>query len=454
MSAPMLSDTLLSRLQDLEGRLARLERKPAPTSLDPAVTIPASNVTAGNFQSSLLFRFPTLQVGDAVNATPVEGYIQTAGTRSGIRMEDRAGTAHPDWVVYPSGGQLTVWTGGTGAQGNRLGILPSGLVRAGIGLDGAYIGEHPIHTAYMGVGHLALENVTTGYCLLQHSNGLTILNAGSGQELSFRIGGTQWGKFGSSGHFNVYGELNVNNAKVYQYDSTYAGFKNASASPYQILCRNTGLILIRGDGTDPRVLIGTGGSWWLDIQPTRVRINGRVEMYDAGDRITAQNAGGWTDIRMPWLPELTGGQNLWQVTASWQIGRQPSHFSSKTNLQPSPWSDDAHPNENPLWRFRVHRFHWDEERVGNAREQNERVPEGFTGLVAEEIAAVAPDAVTLGPEGEPVSFDAFVLLAYIVQGLQHCHEGLERRVAREDGLDDRLARVEALPVIANALRGK
>lgn len=315
-------------------------------------------------------------------------------------------------------------------------INPNGLLTAGAALDGAYIGEHPIHTLYAAFGHVGFTGSTTGYCLLQNSAGTSILNAETGQTLSLRVGGStkmnlaaditsldehyfdSWVRSNTSGR-GWYHQLHgggwmMDDAlgpKSYGSKPVFAG--NAifgqwpGNSNYSLFTHPS----IWGT-TASGFLVFNNRDTWADCGGT----NGfKITHHGAADSVRFRRIGGWTEIITPsWLPELTGGQNLWQVNQS-QIGRQPSHFASKMDIRPNPRAGAA----NPLWRWKVHNYRWDPDRVGNADAENARNPEGITGLVADEVHATAPDAVTMDAFGKPASFDSFALLAYIVDALQY-----------------------------------
>jgi hypothetical protein len=103
-------------------------------------------------------------------------------------------------------------------------------------------------------------------------------------------------------------------------------------------------------------------------------------------------------------------------------------------------------NLNPVWGVPPRRRLRNPARTANADEENTRVPGGFATILPEDWAAAgAPDAVQVG-EGGRTSLDINVVIAYLVSAVQHCHEGLARRVIREQELQ---AQIDALTVIVN-----
>lgn len=120
------------------------------------------------------------------------------------------------------------------------------------------------------------------------------------------------------------------------------------------------------------------------------------------------------------LPALVGNDAVY-VTGSNQLGYRTSSKKHKNDVRALvPAGAD-----NPLWSFRPVRFLWDADLVQNGAAANTRVPGGFAGLLAEEVAVAAPDAVTVNELGAPTGLDVTVLLAYVIDAVQHLNRRIE-----------------------------
>lgn len=161
--------------------------------------------------------------------------------------------------------------------------------------------------------------------------------------------------------------------------------------------------------------------------------------------------GNGQDWRVANLPSVSG-TILRRHGTSAQIGPESSSAETKIGIQDL----DFTANDNPIWKLKPKRFLWDPEKVANASDVNDRLSDmgGMAGLIAEDVAEVMPDAVHVDEEGKPVSLESLAIQAYLVDGVQHCHDGLKRRVVKERELEDRLAAIEAIPAIAAVLKGK
>lgn len=174
----------------------------------------------------------------------------------------------------------------------------------------------------------------------------------------------------------------------------------------------------------------------------------RVNFRMAGaDVMSVHNSGGWAAVHanLPWLAGAT-----MVMPDSTQMGRAGSRADIKTDIRA-----EKRGATNPLWSFQTKRFKWDEDKVQNGRDVNARNPEGVFGMIAEEVYALAPDAVHPDPwDGHPTGFDQNVLNAYMVDALLFLRGKLDEAEGLAADAETRLAAIERLPVVAlNKPRG-
>lgn len=106
------------------------------------------------------------------------------------------------------------------------------------------------------------------------------------------------------------------------------------------------------------------------------------------------------------VPALGGGNTMnLQANGSWQVGYIASTGKVKQNiraLRETPEKDSGH--QSPIFKMRPTRFNWKQaskgrqgtwepDGVANGEELNAKFPNGVVGLIAEEVAQIAPDAV-------------------------------------------------------------
>lgn len=156
-----------------------------------------------------------------------------------------------------------------------------------------------------------------------------------------------------------------------------------------------------------------GWAWW--------RSSGQLGFTSRGGDIAwMDNSGGYADFR----PNLVGlGGDPVVIAGSNQMGRGSSSIRWKDRI-----GNLLGVNESPIWKLQPVRYFWKEDEDGiheSRHEANARNPQGIAGFIAEEVAAVAPDAVNYDAGGIPSSLDSWVLLAYIVAGLQHLKVRIE-----------------------------
>ena len=90
---------------------------------------------------------------------------------------------------------------GTTSPSFKLDVQPNS---AGARIGGAEVGAWPANSAYAYFGNQDLDHATSGnYALLQHPNGMTFLNATSGQSLRFRINNSDKMILASNGNVGI-----------------------------------------------------------------------------------------------------------------------------------------------------------------------------------------------------------------------------------------------------------
>lgn len=157
-------------------------------------------------------------------------------------------------------------------------------------------------------------------------------------------------------------------------------------------------------------MVRSDGALWAMANGTCfVRISG-------ADLVTMSNVGGLLDMRLVSTPALVG-TTLVRAGGTGQIGPTSSSADIKKNMRPLSTG-----STNPLFKVPVKRFNWDPEKVANGKEVNDRVPDGVAGLVVEDIAPLAPDAVHVDADGKPNSLDERVLIGYLIDGIQHLNQ--------------------------------
>lgn len=178
------------------------------------------------------------------------------------------------------------------------------------------------------------------------------------------------------------------------------------------------------------------------------------------------------------LPALGGGNTMnLQAGGSWQVGYISSSAKVKRNvrsLRETPDPDSGH--QSPVFKMRPARFnwkqasrdrhgHWKNDGVANADEINAKYPNGVVGLIAEEVAEIAPDAAlhrtpvpaepwdrekhglpwtdpdtgkavthTTEWEGGIVGIDNDRLIAYLIDAVQYLKEEIDRLRTKAVGL--------------------
>ena len=127
-----------------------------------------------------------------------------------------------------------------------------------------------------------------------------------------------------------------------------------------------------------------------------------------GDFVEHRIVGTAHDWKVHALPSLAGTPMVFTGTA--QIGPQTSRTAAKKDIEDL--------DRNPVWDFKPKRFLWREGEIGNAEDVNRYCPDGIAGLLVEDVAAVAPDAVNYDGDGNPVSLNDYALIGYLVKAVQ------------------------------------
>lgn len=173
------------------------------------------------------------------------------------------------------------------------------------------------------------------------------------------------------------------------------------------------------DGNDGFMQRWDGWAWW--------RSTGQLGFTSRGSDIAwMDSSGGWCDFR----PNLVGlGGDPVVIAGSNQLGRGSSSIRWKDRIGNLLGTDDS-----PVWKLQPVRYLWKQDEDGihpSRHEVNARHPKGLAGFIAEEVAEVAPDAVNYDGYGQPSSIESWTMLAYVVAGLQH----LKDRIDKLEGTD-------------------
>lgn len=329
---------------------------------------------------------------------------------AGWRIAQNGGAEFNSVTVRGSvlAGDLTMTTGGrlrSAASGARLEIGGAG------GISG-----YPSMQFYDsgGVNGMGIAGTDTELRLLAqnsaanlylYNNGAAILGVSGAGNLDLVIGGS--GKVRITGTATVSSKITVGTATPSGETITTGG----TVSGITIRQRTRA----DTDDTEAWTWYATGDELWL---------------YGGSNKMAFKNlAGAANKWRVFNLVAVSGA--VLAIDSNQQIGLQSSSAEVKTNVVDLPENDDR----NPVWRLRPRRFRWSSA-VANADAENERLPKGIAGLVADEVAAVAPDAVHVNDKGQPLALDNGALIGYLVAGVQQ----LRNRIGN---MNDRLTAVEA-----------
>ena len=133
---------------------------------------------------------------------------------------------------------------------------------------------------------------------------------------------------------------------------------------------------------------------------------------NGSDFFNVNNSGGWCDFRAN-LPALGGTTMVF--AGSQQMGPTSSRAEIKTDIRPAELGAN-----NPLWKFEVKKFKWHPEKLANAKEINDRHPDGVYGLIIEQVHGLLPESTHPSPyDGRPMGFDQQVLNGVVVDAIQH-----------------------------------
>lgn len=312
-------------------------------------------------------------------------------------------------------------------------------------ITGASINAGTISGTTISGGSITGTTITgttiTGGTVQTAASGTRVVMSGSGSGIGIYSGqgyesqpGLLWGAYSNGSYL----------------ETTIQSPTRAGNSPALIALRD------KGWGGSPNVELYSNWTW---IGADRFE----VHWVDQTDGFSVRKSGGNNDIRCYYIPFLGGILDVGIHGTSYQLGFVSSSIDFKSDvrlLAPAEVPHATEHSDNPVWAITPRKFKWKEGKVANAKELNTRNPEGVAGFVVEELAEVSMDLVTFGKdpvtnEEKPMGIDRHAMLAYIVDGLHHCHAGLKRRVLCEEELQAtiqalaaRLAVVETTPDIA------
>lgn len=311
MSAPVLTDNLLSRLADLESRLSRLERPPAATGAIPSgQTVPAGQITAGTLAVGVLVPAANVQPGTfpaggftfsgvlTINSATASNVVST-GAGAGYEFRERDNNAN-QWVWYGQGATARLWRGG---YGDRLTVYtdrPSLNLgdRNFIGYPGAYGGN------YAQFGHWNYRD-DTNYGYMQSNVGMVFLSAPN--EVHLRINNTDkwWLDWNAVNLVNCRMVLNSNRVDTRGYGDDWHTFQWWSGNDGLRITEFGGLYFRVRDQDPALEILATGVS--------RFRRFDQIGAYDTA-AIMTKSEGGGTGAKVGFW---SAGQNAAQILKCW-----------------------------------------------------------------------------------------------------------------------------------------
>lgn len=431
------------------------------TGTTPAGAVAAEDVAAGTFGAGS-FAFPaSLTVAGTLNT---DGDLIQFPSTVGDNKINLWSTTYSLGIrsatfLLRSGGEYHFESGGS----QVLRITSTGRTYFRDGLELA----HPSSTPYIDFHRSTDPAEATDY-------NMRIINASTGWLMvyggQFQVVG---GWLRNTGNFGWYND--THGGGWYMIDSTwirsYGGksvFCEAEIGAGAARIRNWGSATYAtfghyqslGNGGHPYGhMMSSAGECWIGA-------NNYIRFYVDGAHLwQIDNVSGANDTRM-FSAAVIAGATMVRNATSGQIG--PNSSSKRFKIERGPLEkaldlglgEPAEEHANPVFRFRPLRFHWNE-KVASHDIENPKYPTGIAGFFSEEVAEEAPDAVHYDEDDLPIDLNQNAMMAYIVGGLQHTHAGGHRRnkrlnalEPRVDDVEDRLARIEALPGIANALKGE
>lgn len=150
--------------------------------------------------------------------------------------------------------------------------------------------------------------------------------------------------------------------------------------------------------------------------------NGWVQLKSGFNPLFQVKWGGEWRV-MTWdLPVLGGMDMIGRVANSFmQIGRATSSGEYKEDITSA--ADLVDVERNPIYELEVKRYKYRRDVVKNADDINKHYSAGMVGMIAEEVAAIIPQAVNWwrdddGSRVRPTSLDHNALMSYVIAGLQ------------------------------------
>lgn len=422
-----------------------------------------------------------LRVGNTyVGSHPVHGVNQApASNWAALGHWDKQGSA--DYAFMQNGDGRTLVNA---SAGQTVGLRIAGSAVATVNADNMDIMEARVGRAGYGNQYAAFGFGAAGvaqgtYGFMQSNVGYTFVNCANGQDVAIRMNNSSVAVFRghTSGSLDglelAYGWFRPRSTRgIYWQD--YGGGWFMQDTTYiraygdkEIYTNNK----VRGMETGMRNGTWGGGHAVVGYHSLNTdnhcgllqRWDGMVWLrspnnitfhLNGAEPFTISNSGGWADMR---ANLATLGGTVMVIAGSNQFGRQSSSKRYKTVVGPLDKATDLglgqpvseHPN--PVWKMRPLRYLWNEQ-VGNWKDINPLFPDGIAGFIAEEVMAVAPDAVIYDEPGVPANLDQNAMLAYIVGGLQHVHAGGHRRNDRLNALEALVSRIAQFPALAAFLK--
>ena len=201
-----------------------INQNPRTVANNPATKKPGLNIASGSGSSRLFIRQDNGNVGigtiEPQAKLHINGTLTVAGLTNtkGLRF-DNAVASHLDYdgALYRQSGQVYLTfddnlflrqTNGTNrAHFHGVGLNVTGTIAAtnaniSTSINNGFVGDIGHGSSWAGFSHKDSKS-TTGYALIHNSNGSTLLNAGSGREIGFRINNSEKMKLSSTGDLSI-----------------------------------------------------------------------------------------------------------------------------------------------------------------------------------------------------------------------------------------------------------
>lgn len=426
-----------------------------------------------------------LRVGNTyVGSHPVHGVNQApASNWAALGHWDKQGST--DYAFMQNGDGRTLVNA---SAGQTVGLRIAGSAVATVNADNMDIMEARIGRAGYGSQYAAFGFGAAGvaqgtYAFMNSNVGYTFVNCANGQEVALRHNNANRlrvttdrvisdVRFDASNQVYCWNWLRSQSAGtgwysdahgggVYMTDSTWVRVYAGKGFLVDNEIRALDAMIHRWNGSGSHAVAGNKDAGWGLGYMTRwdsylwLMSNGVCTWrMNGGDIMSLWNSGGYADLK---ANLVTLGGTVMVIAGSNQFGRQSSSKRYKTVVGPLDRAIDLGLGQpvdkhlNPVWKMRPLRYLWNEQ-VANWKEVNPLFPDGIAGFIAEEVMAVAPDAVIYDEPGVPANLDQNAMLAYVVGGLQHVHAGGHRRNDRLNALEALVNRIAQFPSLAAFLK--